>query len=101
VYFGSGDRMLTALDVFNGALLWKSECPEIVTTTPCVNAESVFVGCNGGVVRAFSSRNGELTWRYGPKTESEAVNQVFETDAGIVTITGDGQCRVFHREQET
>ena len=60
-----------------------------------MNAESVFVGCNGGVVRAFSSRNGELTWRYEQKTESEAVNQVFETDAGIVTITGDGQCRVF------
>ena len=91
-YFGSGDGMVTALNIGNGRPIWKSSCPELAITRPIVVDDLVIAGCEYGVVAAFDADSGQQRWTYHPRWPNERVTVLHASDGKVFCCRWNGKC---------
>lgn len=65
-FFGSDDRRVYAVKVLNGRVAWRFEANGPVRSTPVVDDDGVYVGCEAGLVYGLSL-GGDIRWRFNAK----------------------------------
>ncbi len=79
-----GDGVLYALNRFSGAVRWKTDLREELTTAPLVSEGRVFVMSSEQSVTALDAKDGKSLWKF------------HRDPPGGFTIRGDAQPRVSH-----
>lgn len=85
---------LVMVSMKDGALVWKSDLPGKVFSTPVVDGQTVVVGCSGGGVYAFDARNGRQLWV--AETDGPVLSSPVIMDKKVYVGASDGKFRALN-----
>lgn len=66
LFVGSGDRLL-AIEQATGAKVWERATSAVVTSSPIVSADTLYVGLEDGLLLALDPATGEERWRFATR----------------------------------
>jgi outer membrane protein assembly factor BamB len=84
VYFGSGDGYIYAVDISNGALVWRFRTMGIVHTSAALYGGSIYMGSWDGNFYAINTKTGKLVWKF--KTGEDTAQHLLEGIQSSATV---------------
>lgn len=81
------DGTVAALDVKDGALLWKVHLPAGATAVPLLDRDNLWVGAQDGKLYALSAQNGETRWIFTTRAPIYAAPAL--SDGVLYLASGD------------
>lgn len=95
VYMADYNGQLWSLDLKTGAVVWKKEFDQSITSGVSVTGNDIYIATQDGVLHNIAKSNGEIQW--SQPLSSESIAPAVADDSQVYIRTVDGRLTAFER----